>query len=232
MFKVVDGSDVMNLRASLAVAVVDIQLVDDALATDVSFVHDKSKPKVGSPGMYTYTSLVDTISRQEICRIRKFVFRVLSHLTGSTSFLCFLTGESLPAECVSDLQPLFSIHAHYEESDMGGKLRIVEMDLEEFEFGVECLGYFDSVRGVAIRRDSKSHDIIENLPLCAPVPTTDPSLPFQPPRPETLRLALKYGELFFEEIGNGTRLRIISAVLGQDALEAAIVGIVSAEQNP
>jgi hypothetical protein len=64
--------------------------------------------------------------------------------------------------------------------------------------------------------------LLASLRLAEPVPTTDPALFFQRPTFDALQSVLAHGAFFFEELDNGTRLRLVSASLSQAELTSRV----------
>lgn len=223
MFKIANPTLPDALGAALSASAVDIQLVNDELANDKTFTWDRSIAKVGAPGVYTYISLCDTIASHEMVHIRKVVFAVASRLTPDVSFMCFMTG-GVPDDDVAELENRIVVNVHHEDTAKNGKLIVAEMSTDDLEYSMAYLGKFDIMRGVAVTPQGL-HGLRSDLRLFEPMPTASENPYFHPPGYHALQIVLKHGVFFFEEIGNGTRLRIVSTVIDQQDLTERIMGI-------
>lgn len=219
-FKVVPSDLPQDLTLASA-SVTDIQLVQDSLAHNPIFTHDKSRVKAGEEHVYTYVSLSQEISPDEMERLRRSVNRLLTELCGGLPILWFFTGVSIAHRHLEDSDARIVMECYHEDLGMNGRLAIVAGPPQDVSLGTECLGYFDSVRGVAATSEGL-RAILEKLHLAEPVPTTDSSLTFMQPKYQAIRIVLEHGSCFFEELGNGTRLRIVSNRLGGEQVRSAL----------
>src|SRR5580700_5504581 len=225
MFKVVIPTLPDALRAVPSIAVVDVQLVGDDLANDAVFVREKSVVNKGAArGVYTYVALHDAIQPREMDAVREFVFRVLSRLVDGVRFMCFMQGR-VPKDEVNELEDRIVISACHEEMKMNGRVVIAEMDLDDLKYCMKYFGDYDIMRGVALTPEGAA-GMRADLRLFEPMPTTDDNSFFQSPRYNAVQAALKHGAFFFEEIGNGTRLRIVSTAITQHDLTDRIAALI------
>jgi hypothetical protein len=224
MFKLVDPVLSSDLTALLSPSVVDIQLVGDGLADDPTFTWDKSVRKGATRPVYTYVSLCDVLPPEEMAEIRDVVFRVLSGLATDVTYLCFMTGGRVPESDVGELENHLIVRACHESLRMNGRLVVAEMNRDDLAYSMQYFGHYDTMRGVALRPEGL-RGMVADLRLFEPVPTTDRGQRFQPPRYGALAIALKHGVFFFEEVNNGTRLRIVSTAISQADLTLEIAEI-------
>lgn len=217
-FKLVPPTLPDRLREMLAPSVVDIQLVGDELARDVTFTWDRSVRRDPSSPRSTYVALHEVVSAETMSRIRSLVHSVATSLVADVRFMCFFTGPAARDD-MPELERCISIVARHEA--MSGAARIVEMDAEELDLATSRLGRFDAVRGVGVTEVGMS-GLRANLRLFEPVPTTDRNFLFQPTGYDAIGVALEHGAFFFEEIGNGTRLRVASTAMSQAELTGKI----------
>ena len=65
-----------------------------------------------------------------------------------------------------------------------------------------------------------------SLRLFEPLPTTDDNLWFQPTSYNAIQRTLNHSSFFFEELHNGTRLRIVSSAISQEQLTNKVATLV------
>jgi hypothetical protein len=225
MFKIVNPRLPDTVMSIPTLAAVDVQLVGDDLANDTIFVREKSIVRTGAPrGVYTYVTLQDAIQPRELDAVREVIFRVLSSLVDGVSFMCFMQGR-VPEDEVSEFENRVVIGAWHEEMRMSGRVIIAEMDLDDLKYCLKYFGNDDTMRGVALTPEGAA-GMHADLRLFEPLPTTDDSSFFQSPKYNAIQIALKHGAFFFEEIGNGTRLRIVSTTITQDDLTGRIAALI------
>jgi hypothetical protein len=214
MFKVTTPMLSRTVTGSSEMAVVDVQLVGDGLALDPVFTIDKGRPKTGTRGVVTHTSLVDALSEEELLAVRRMVARLLSRLHEDGHFLCFVTGATIPPDVLEGLNILFSVTGYCHELETNGRVSLVQIEPDDVEYIVRGFGYYDALRWVALSDwDKDLPGLVSRLGLLDIVPTTYEGNLFQRPKFAALKAALTHGRFLFEELKNGTCLRVSSDVV-------------------
>jgi hypothetical protein len=202
-------------------AFVDVQLVDDTIANDAVFTREMRAPGPGP--QYTPMSLAERLGINGIARVRCFVAELVSRLAGNTkSLVLFAKGIDLSRGDSGDVPEDFVVvHACADQMRLNGRVTIFGIPTNELATYDHLLGDFDTLRGVATTADRLS-DTLRLLPLHEPVPTTTPWNVLGPASFATLDAALQTSRFFFEEVRNGTRLRLISRFISADEVGAAV----------
>lgn len=218
MYKIINDTVSPELKNDLLVSIVDIQLVSDVIANDELYTLEKSKLKDGELDTYTYIPLSELISKEQLLKVHQFILFLLSKLSNKSRFLCFIGGLVSKDIKTYELENYFTIQAYHEELQINGEVTITDVGFNNLEYILEnFIGKFDILKALALNSDS-INSIFSELNLSEPVPNTDLNSFFQQPNFKAIKAALNHGIFFFEEINNGTRLRISSSVMKQSDL--------------
>jgi hypothetical protein len=146
-------------------------------------------------------------------------------LTGDGDrFIWFLNGGLR-----SDLDDEYSddrllVSGWVNEARLNGSFVLFGGERENLVFEVQRIGDYDLVRGIAGPGLSLAK-ILSRLTLANPVPTSVVRLSVGPNYLAALEAVLPIAGLFFEEIDNGTRLRLVSGTLSRAQMEAAVIAV-------
>jgi hypothetical protein len=199
-------AEAATLRAALPAGgeLLELQLVDDALANDAVFTEEMRAP--GGPP-FRPRSLADALGPARIAEVRHAVAARLVALAGDDAdFVLFAKGVRLdPAP-----DDYVALEARADDLRMNGRVTIFRVPADELAAYDTLFGDFDVVRGVATDRRALSQTL-RLLPLHEPVPTTTPTRVLGPGSLSTLAAVVAASRFFFEEIANGTRLRFVSS---------------------
>jgi hypothetical protein len=208
-------------------AAVDVQLSGNDLANDEAFAHEYGDP-IGR-GRYRHRSLADKLGVDGIARVRRFVADLLCALTGeSDRFVWFLKGslrddlDDEHSDNFPDAQgDRLLVSGWVDEAALNGSFVLFGGEREDLAFEAQRLGHYDCVRGIAGPRLSLA-SVLAKLTLANPLPTSSVRLSAGPNHLVTLDAVLTIAALFFEEINNGTRLRLVSGTLSREQIETTV----------
>jgi hypothetical protein len=195
------------LELPAALAAIELGLVAGPVLADVDHVTDYSKPLHGP--LYRYRGLVDVLDPQQFARAQAGVTRLMASLPGpGEAWFLFLRGEldaALP-------EPLARFSGRIDSDELSGTFTIFEVDEGELDGYAALFGDYDRVAGL-VAPAGGLRALLSRLTLAAAIPTGQRyrfASPFQLEDCSALTRVLEHGRLFFEEIDNGTRLRIIA----------------------
>lgn len=202
-------------------AAVDVQLSSDELAADEAFTAEYGD-RVGK-GRYRHCSLADKLGEEGIARVRSFVTALLLALTGEGDrFVWFIDGAGLGD--VRDDEPgddRLVVRGWVDDARINGSFAFFGGERDELVHECQRLGHYDRVRAIAGPGLSLAR-VSSELTLASPVPTCSARLEVGLHRFAALEAVLPLVGLFFEELANGTRLRLMSGVLSREEIDAAV----------
>jgi hypothetical protein len=220
----------LQLRAVVdGYTAIDVQLTGDALTADEAFTEEYGR-MIG-PGHYRHESLADRLGAAEIARVRRFVAALLRELTiEGDGFVWFLDGASgEPGDEPGDER--IWVRGYVDEARFNGSFVICGDEREGVSEQAERLGRYDRVRGAAGPGLSLAR-VLPALGLATPIPTSSVRLSVGPPF-VALAALLPLVDLFFEEVRNGTRLRLVTQSLSIAQIARAVVAArLAAEETP
>lgn len=232
-FKVVEvknnvyDEEIINIEISSEYNIVDIQLVADELNLDQLFIVDKAQ-KTSDEKILQYSSLSDKLNILSITTIRKFIINVLLELASKNEdFIWFITGLRLvenPDENEGEFKysdEYYCIKAFCDNMRINGQLSILEIVRDEIDYYSKMFGNFDAVHGISIPQ-GRMRDVLSVLSLTEPIPTTKRGYFVENLSLNSLLAVLGMATFFFEEIDNGTRLRIVSKTLDRKSIISKI----------
>ena len=223
--KPVFSSDMLDRSSEIGKAVaVDLRLVSEVLMADQPFTCDYGRR--GKNHEYVHVSLRDELAQDEMDRVQCCIQRTLEDLARNLVLVLFVRKGIKHGEVFSLEETHIAIAAHSDDAKVNGQMHIVHIESADIDNYLEFFGNYDSIKGVALRPD-KVVGFLQKLRLLDPVPSTTSSFLTGRPSPAAIDTALHCGEFFFEEIGNGTTLRIVSTAITD--LRDRVVSIVTAE---
>jgi hypothetical protein len=214
-----------HLPLPVGCAAVDLGLVAGPILADVAYITEYSDPPPAQPGPRRYRSLEDTLSADALACLRAALVDLLERLleAGESWFLFART------ELAEDAMPEAFFAGQVFAGELNGRFAIFEVPAGDLVAHAALFGAFDRVVGVAAPAGSL-RALLSRLSLADAFPT-DRSLPHATPfcvrDTSALARVLGHGRLFFEEVDNGTRLRMIAgepAIAGLRARVAALTG--------
>jgi hypothetical protein len=209
--------------------IVDIQLVDsNTISSDpLLFLAEKSEKAKGQ-GMLKYCSLGDKLDISELLLIRQCIRDILLALGyKGENFIFFITGLGFvenPDETKEELgypEEYYCIEACCDSMNINGRISIFEVPRDELDYYSKIFGNFDRVHGIAIA-PGKMREVLSILSLLEPVPTTKCGYLVNSESLKSLNGVLEIGSFFFEEISNGTVLRLISKLLSKKNIVSVV----------
>lgn len=204
-------------------AVVDVQLAGDALARDEAFVREHGD--LIAPGHYRHRTLTDKLGAEGMARVRRFVADLLGALTTEGDRFVFCLSGGLRADLDDEHRDdRLLLSGGVDEAGLGGAFVLFGGEREDLDFEVQRLGDHDRLRGLAGPGLTLAQ-VLPQLTLASPVPTTSERLQAGREPFAALQAVLPRARLFFEELGNGTRLRLVSGRLARGEIEAAVVAV-------
>jgi hypothetical protein len=201
-------------------AALDVQLTGDDLARDEAFTQEHGE-QIG-PGHYRHRSLVDKLGEEGVARVRRFVGDVLLDLTEEGDrFVWFVLGgldEGLDDEHSDDRLVL---SGWVDEARINGSMVFFGSEREDVPYQAQRIGDYDRIRGLAGPGLSLAR-VLQVLTLACPIPTSTVHRQVGRPHLAALEAVLPIGRLFFEELYNGTRMRLVSRTLPPARMEDAV----------
>lgn len=206
--------------------IVDLQLVDDALARDRALTDPEGVKKIidGIP-RYGQRYLRERMSVEEFSSTFDQLTRVLIELAEGRDFLLFLRHPPDDFDR-SEYDEFYSISAYCDNGLLNGSLDIVRLACDELRDITEIWGEYDGVRGIAVDPSTPTASILAHCSLASPGPTTVQRFDQRRVGYSSLISVLPHVGFFFEEVGNSTRLRIASAHLDRTQLSESVQRIV------
>jgi hypothetical protein len=214
-----------RFRALIAAgyAAVDVQLSGDALANDEAFTQEYGH--LVERGRYRHASLVDELGEEGMARVRRFVADLLFALTSENDrFVWFLTGRLRADLDDEHSDDRLLISGWVDEARINGSFVLFGGERDQVPFEARRLGDYDRVRGIAGPALSLA-DVLTKLTLASPVPTSAARIYAGRSHLAALEAVLPIAGLFFEEIDNGTRLRLVSGKISSARMEDAVASV-------
>lgn len=180
---------------------------------------------VGRPDAYVYASLEDRVPENEMKAIREFLCRLLVGLAEGMSILLVVSGVAGDSG-LDEEEDYLELCAHSGDQRMNGEFEIAEIVDSGLSDYAKLFGRYDSVKGIVVPAGGM-RPVVRALPLFDPVPATEKSFVSPGPNPEAIAVALEYGTLFFEEVKNGTRLRIVCAAEAGVSMREAVSRLIA-----
>lgn len=100
---------------------------------------------------------------------------------------------------------------------INGRVSIIELSRDDLEYYSQMLGNFDAVRGIAIE-PGRMADVLSVLSLTEPIPSSQRGYLVETVSYKSLIAVLELGSFFFEELDNGTRLRLVGKQLDRQKM--------------
>ncbi len=202
-------------------AVRDLLLVPE-LAEDRSLVFNRSK--VNADGSESPLELADRLTTDQLEAHQQRFVRLLETLQdGRRTSVLFLNAVSIEADAEDGRWDAFSIpeqfvslQCNFDDGRMNGLVSIVGAVGREIRMYAAAIGHSDRFRGVLTSRSFK--DVMACVRLNDPLPSTEPRRALGADTYDALLSVVATGDVFFEEIGNGTVLRVI----GESSVLAAL----------
>lgn len=207
--------------------VVDIQLAFGPFVDDVDYITDYSTKSVyNGRECHQYRSLEDQISHTELTELRSTITTILSELAANTeAFILFAQGYEFkddPDFSKGEFgypEEYYCIKTCCDYMNINGSINIFETRLETLAIYEKMFCEYDRVKGLAIK-EGQMAEILNRLSLRHPEPSTRKKSFSR--NLESLYKLLEKGEFFFEEIDNGTRLRITSKSLSPEVIQSKL----------
>lgn len=228
-FRVTESTFDLREAFGPATTCVDVQLVDDLLAADRVFCEEESEWRGEQK---RWVTLEERIGATEIGKVRAFVAALLVRLADpSDQAIWFADGlsftgdieEKTPGEMYMP-ESFYSIFACTDEMRVNGRVGIFEVDRDQLGSKSRLFGKFFRVRGLAthVSEQNALASVLSKLTLLDPVPSTGRVKLTKRPGAASLKNLLPGSRFFFEELLNGTRLRIVSNHVGVDTIDTAV----------
>lgn len=202
--------------------VVDVQLTDLQTATDEAFTWEYGKAV--APGRYRHQCLPERIGGDEMLRIRRFVATLLAELAGGDGSVVWFISGGMPEDDRISLPDHVHVTASMLDSagaNCSSVLYSTPCDHSELECQLRQLGNFDRVRG-AMGHGLLFPHVLSILTLGNPLPSASLQRIGGPDQLSALTAVLAHASLFFEEVNNGTRLRLVTGSKTREELEAGV----------
>lgn len=208
------------------VAAIELGIVVGPMLADVDYVTDYSGPSPSGLGLRRYRGLDDVLDRETLASTRARLTRLLEALLDEgESWFLFVHGQLDDGLPEPDAKFSGRVHA----DPLNGAFTILEVPAGELDGYAPLFGACDRVSGLAAAANSFA-TLLSRLSLAAAVPTGQRyrfGSPFQISDTSALTSALEHGRLFFEEIDNGTRLRLIAPTHASAALRERLTTAMS-----
>ncbi|NER34971.1 MAG: hypothetical protein F6J93_13275 [Oscillatoria sp. SIO1A7] len=166
-----------------------------------------------------YCSLQERLSDGQLEMVRKSSVDILSSLASShEGFIWFVSGLKLveePDEAKGYFEypeEYYTIDACCDRMSINGRVSIFELSRDDLEYYSQMLGNFDAVSGIAIE-PGRMADVLSVLSLTEPIPSSQRGYLVETVSYKSLIAVLELGSFFFEELDNGTRLRLVGKKL-------------------
>jgi hypothetical protein len=110
------------------------------------------------------------------------------------------------------------------EARINGSFVLFGGERDQLPFEVRRLGDYDRVRGITGPGLSLA-EVLTKLTMASPVPTCSVRLDSGRTPVAALEAMLPIAGLLFEEVNNGTRLRLVSSKLSRSQMEDAVAAV-------
>lgn len=222
-----------DLVLAPSIAVLDIMLIDGPLLKDADFITDYSEPtpEPDRPHLRRYCALADRLEAERIDELRRAIVQLLVGLSEDLgcgpSWIVWMKHDAR----FDLVERHYSIRAFVDGSTSGligvnGQMSILEIERDELDDFRERFGTYDGIAGLAVPEGS-IHTVLRSLRLASPLPTTRrhrPSPMTTVVDADVLAAVLDCERsMFFEEVDNGTRLRLASTAFSTEQLRTATV---------
>lgn len=166
-------------------------------------------------GRRTPLALAGRLSNDQLAEHQERVVALLKRVAGTaTRCVLFLNATMIDSNAPDDAFDRFSIPEEFvslqccfDDSRMNGTVAIVGVPVRSLGMYRTAIGRADRLRGILTNRSFK--EVVASLSLADPLPSTEPEQLLGSRSQEPLLHVLQAGDVFFEEIGNGTKLRLI-----------------------
>jgi hypothetical protein len=215
------GNTDAHFRAVIAAryVAVDVQLSGDELAADEAFTAEYGD-RVG-PGRYRHCSLADKLGEDGMVRVRRFVAALLLSLSGEGDRLVWFVNG---VDDVCDDEPSedrLVLRGCVGDARLNGSFALFGGERDALVYHCQRLGHYDRVRGL-VGPGLSLAQVSTKLTIGSPVPTCSPRLEVGQYRFAALEATLPLVRLFFEELANGSRLRLVSGALSLEDITTTV----------
>jgi hypothetical protein len=217
------------LELPTELAAIELALVHGPILADVDYITDYSG--VASGGGRRYRGLDDVLDAETLAHTRGGIVRLLDALLDpDETWFLFVHGaldDDLPS-------PAACFSARMDDGEgRSGTFSVVETWVGELDGYAPLFGACDAVAGLVAPIGSFA-TLLSRLPLAAALPTSMRyrfGSPFELVDANALAAVLGHGRVFFEEIDNGTRLRLITHAHARAALRERLAAITSGHRT-
>lgn len=205
--------------------IVEVQLTSDELANDNVFAIEKRAP--GDGPRYQSITLAERLPPEELSTVRSFIVRLLRLLYAERSTHVWFVGglrvddETWNEWSLPSPNDYVSLEGFADSMRINGRVSILKLATSELDHYAPLLGQGDIVRGVATRRSSLA-ETLGRLSMAEPMPTTEGVSALGECSLAPVSALVGAGDLFYEEVHNGTRLRLLSADFDEKTCSAAV----------
>jgi hypothetical protein len=198
---------------------VDVQLSSDPLAADRAFTEENGD-ELG-PGHYRHRSLADKLGEAGMARVRRFFTALLLELTREGDRLVWFADGGLDDLDDEHDDDRLVLRGGVADARLNGSFVLSGGERGQLAHQAQRLGNHDRLRAVAGPGLSLAA-VLPRLTLASPVPTCSARLDVGHRPFAALGALLPFVGLFFEELKNGTRLRLVSGLLSPEEMGAAV----------
>lgn len=194
--------------------VFDLVVTPPSLADDSALTVEREE--ISADGRRQPILLADRMSEAELAAHQEKLVRLLQRIAGNAeSAVLFLSATTIDDDADDDSYDRFrppeeflSLRACFDRGRINGEIAVVRAGIQSLRRYESAFGRYDRVRGLITSRAFR--DVVNALSLGDPLPSTEPESLLGSHSRQPLLRVLQQGEVFFEEVFNGTRLRLIA----------------------